>query len=105
MKKGTADRYLVGIGMIPRGEVGVVFATLGLAGGVLNARYHAALLIVVVATTVVAPPWLRHRIQRTRRVALERAVESAPHEGWLVVGDVEVELRAEPPAGLAPISD
>ncbi len=102
VKKGTADRYLVGIGMIPRGEVGVVFATLGLAGGVLNARNHAALLIVVLATTVVAPPWLRHRIQRIRRVAFERAVESAPPEGWLVVGDEEVELRAEPPAGLAP---
>ncbi len=101
VKRGSADRLLVGIGMIPRGEVGVVFATLGLASGVLNARAHASLLLVVLATTMVAPPWLRRRIEKSRRVAFERAVESAPPEGWLIVEDDEVELRAEPPGGLA----
>jgi Kef-type K+ transport system membrane component KefB/predicted amino acid-binding ACT domain protein len=99
---GNGDRMLIGIGMIPRGEVGVVFATLGLASGALKARDHAVLLIVVLATTIVAPPWLRRRIERTRRSAMERAAESEPTEGWLEVGTSEVELRAEPPLGLAP---
>ena len=94
------DRYLIGIGMIPRGEVGVVFATLGLASGTLKAREHAVLLIVVLATTIVAPPWLRRRIEHTRRTALAAAADSEPEDGWLVVDD-EVELRAEPPLGLA----
>jgi Kef-type K+ transport system membrane component KefB/glycine cleavage system regulatory protein len=98
----NGDRLLIGIGMIPRGEVGVVFATLGLASGTLKAREHAILLIVVLATTVIAPPWLRRRIERTRRSARERAAESEPDGGWLHVGTTEVELRAEPPLALAP---
>jgi Kef-type K+ transport system membrane component KefB/glycine cleavage system regulatory protein len=102
MRRGDGDRLLVGIGMVPRGEVGVVFATLGLAGGVLDASEHAVLLTVVLATTLVAPPMLRKRIERGRRKAMERASESEPADGWLVVTSDEVELRAEPPLGLAP---
>lgn len=102
VRRGTADRLLVGIGMVPRGEVGVVFATLGLASGVLGAREHTALLFVVLATTMAAPPWLRRRIERTRRAAQTGAVESTPQEGWLIV-DGDIELRAEPPPGLAPL--
>jgi Kef-type K+ transport system membrane component KefB/glycine cleavage system regulatory protein len=102
VRRGTADRLLIGIGMLPRGEVGVVFATLGLTSGVLGAREHAALLFVVLATTMAAPPALRWRIERTRRAAHASAVEDAPPEGWLDIGD-EVELRAEPPPSLAPL--
>jgi Kef-type K+ transport system membrane component KefB/glycine cleavage system regulatory protein len=102
VRRGTADRLLIGIGMIPRGEVGLVFATLGLASGALHAREHAALLLVVLATTIVAPPWLRRRIETSRRAAMARASESEPADGWLSVTPDEVELRAEPPLGLAP---
>jgi Kef-type K+ transport system membrane component KefB/glycine cleavage system regulatory protein len=96
----NGDRLLIGIGMIPRGEVGVVFATLGLASGALRAREHAVLLVVVLLTTVIAPPALRRRIEYGRRTALERAAEAEPEDGWLV-STSEVELRAEPPLGLA----
>lgn len=96
------DKLAIGIGMIPRGEVGVVFATLGLASGTLEAREHAVLLIVVLVTTVLAPPWLRHRIERSRRRALEKATDAEPSGGWIVVTRSEVDLRSEPPIGLAP---
>jgi Kef-type K+ transport system membrane component KefB/predicted amino acid-binding ACT domain protein len=99
--RGKADRYVIGVGMIPRGEVGVVFATLGLASGVLGAREHAALLFVVLATTVIAPPWLRRRVERRQRVVLENASGAEPEGGWLRVVDGEVDLVTDPPMALA----
>jgi len=45
----------VGFGMVPRGEVGIVVANLGLAAGILSAGVFSAVLVAVVLTTVVAP--------------------------------------------------
>ena len=45
----------VGFGMVPRGEVGIVVANLGLAAGLLSAGVFSAVLVAVVLTTVVAP--------------------------------------------------
>ena len=56
------DRLLVGIGMIPRGEVGLIFATLGLNQHVFGQDVYAALLLVVLVTTVGTPPALRWRL-------------------------------------------
>jgi Kef-type K+ transport system membrane component KefB len=54
---GTSFRsaLMVGIGMVPRGEVGLVVATIGLAAGVIDATLYAAVLMMVAATTLVAP--------------------------------------------------
>ena len=45
----------IGLSMIPRGEVGLIFAQLGLNNGILNAELYAALLIVVALTTALPP--------------------------------------------------
>jgi Kef-type K+ transport system membrane component KefB len=60
------DRLLVGIGMIPRGEVGLIFATLGLKQGVFGQDVYGALILVVLATTVGTPPLLRWRLLAMR---------------------------------------
>ncbi len=60
------DRLLIGIGMIPRGEVGLIFATLGLNQGIFGQDVYAALLLVVLVTTVGTPPVLRWRLLRLR---------------------------------------
>ncbi len=60
------DRLLVGIGMIPRGEVGIIFASIGLAEGVFGDDQYAALLIVILVTTLMTPPLLRWRIAGLR---------------------------------------
>ena len=57
-----SDRLLIGLGMIPRGEVGLIFASIGLAQGVLDDELYGALLLVVLMTTVITPPLLRWRI-------------------------------------------
>lgn len=52
-------RWPVGVGMVPRGEVGLIFAGAGLAAGVIAQDLYSALVIVVMLTTLVAPPWLK----------------------------------------------
>ncbi len=52
-------KALVGAGMIPRGEVGLIFAQMGLAGGVFDPGLFAAVTLVVMVTTFVAPPLLK----------------------------------------------
>ena len=52
------DRLRIGVGMIPRGEVGMVVAQLGLAAGAITQQHFSVLVVVCVATTVVAPPLL-----------------------------------------------
>ncbi len=49
----------VGVGMISRGEVALVIAGAGLAGGLLDANIFSVLIIVTLATTLVTPPLLR----------------------------------------------
>jgi Kef-type K+ transport system membrane component KefB len=68
----TADRLAVGIGMVPRGEVGLIFANVG-AGiryegkPLIAAGVYAAIVLMVMASTVVTPPWLAHRLRKLMR--------------------------------------
>lgn len=100
------DRLLVGLGMIPRGEVGLIFATIGLRQGIFGQDVYASLLLVVLATTLLTPPLLRWRLLRMRaRPAPAAAAVAKPEGGWLTVlpgpGGGVVELAAEPPVSRA----
>jgi len=59
-----ARKTLIGVGMIPRGEVGLIFAQTGLAAGVINAGEYSALMLMVLVTTFIAPPLLRQLITK-----------------------------------------
>ncbi|MET1049934.1 MAG: cation:proton antiporter [Acidimicrobiales bacterium] len=94
------DKVLIGLGMLPRGEVGLIFATIGLQNGILGDDLYAALLLVVLATTLITPPLLKHRYGRLRAAALPTGPppDTAPPDGgWLVVADGEIDLAADPP--------
>ncbi len=52
-------RWPVAVGMVPRGEVGLIFAGVGLASGVVAEGLYSALIVVVMLTTFAAPPWLK----------------------------------------------
>jgi Kef-type K+ transport system membrane component KefB len=71
---GRWGAVTVGFGMVPRGEVGIVVANLGLAAGLLNGGVFSALLVAVVLTTVVAPYLLAWSIPRAveERAAAQR---------------------------------
>jgi Kef-type K+ transport system membrane component KefB len=66
---GKVDSLSIGIGMIPRGEVGLIFASIGLTlsiGGkpVVDPSLYAALVAMVLATTVMTPPLLAWSMRR-----------------------------------------
>ncbi len=54
----TGDKLLVGVALVPRGEVGLIFAQMGLATGALSDVQFGALMLVVVITTFLTPPLL-----------------------------------------------
>ncbi|USR90173.1 cation:proton antiporter [Phormidium yuhuli AB48] len=58
------NRLAIGVGMVPRGEVGLVFAGVGAASGVLSESLEAAIIVMVIVTTFVAPPLLRLVLER-----------------------------------------
>src|SRR5918995_3049944 len=95
------DKPLIGLGMLPRGEVGLIFATIGLQNGVLGGDLYAALLLVVLATTLVTPQLLKGRYTRLRAggegaAAPRPTAGPPPPGGWLDVRDGEVHLRTVP---------
>lgn len=53
------NKLAIGVGMIPRGEVGLVFAGVGAASGALSESTNAAVIMMVILTTFLAPPLLR----------------------------------------------
>jgi Kef-type K+ transport system membrane component KefB len=53
------NRLAIGVGMIPRGEVGLVFAGVGAASGAISKPLGAAIIMMVILTTFLAPPLLR----------------------------------------------
>ncbi|NEZ60998.1 cation:proton antiporter [Adonisia turfae] len=57
--KENVNRLAIGTGMVPRGEVGLVFAGLGATTGTLTGSLNVAIVLMVIATTFVAPPMLR----------------------------------------------
>lgn len=75
---GGLDRLSVGIGMIPRGEVGLIFASIGatltLAGErIIDEATFSAVVIMVIVTTLVTPPALKWSLSRPGRAAAPAA--------------------------------
>ena len=72
------DRLAVGVGMIPRGEVGLIFANIGasltLQGSpVINTATYSAVVIMVIVTTMVTPPVVKSALARADRRKILRA--------------------------------
>jgi Kef-type K+ transport system membrane component KefB len=68
----SLDRWSIGIGMIPRGEVGLIFANIGLSlsvGGqrIVDDGIFSAIVIMVIITTMATPPALRWSLARNRQ--------------------------------------
>jgi Kef-type K+ transport system membrane component KefB len=69
---GGLDRLSVGIGMIPRGEVGLIFAGIGLtltvgSERIIDEAIFSAVVIMVIVTTMITPPALKWSLSRGER--------------------------------------
>ncbi len=72
------NNLAVGVGMIPRGEVGLIFADIGRRGGLLSEATFSAILIMVMASTFITPPVLKWIFQREARKS--ETLARAAHE-------------------------
>lgn len=59
-QKCYTNKMLIGISMIPRGEVGLIFAEIGRLNGILTNEIYAVLIFVIIITTVVPPFLLKY---------------------------------------------
>ena len=60
------NRWLVGWGMVPRGEVGLIFAFVGKELGVLDDHLFSVIVLMVIGTTLITPPMLAHLLRHKR---------------------------------------
>jgi Kef-type K+ transport system membrane component KefB len=74
---GRWGSIAVGVGMVPRGEVGIVVANLGLATGLLSPGVFSAVLVAVVLTTVIAPYLLAYSVPRADAEARRKTAREA----------------------------
>ncbi|GGI91573.1 cation:proton antiporter [Legionella impletisoli] len=63
-----SDRLLVGIGMLPRGEVGLIFASIGRKLEVISDQLFSAIILMVIVTTLIAPLWMKARYAKQKAV-------------------------------------
>ncbi len=78
-RRSELNRFAIGAGMIPRGEVGLIFASIGLTGGILSSAAYSAILIMVILSTFVVPPFLKGIFARGGST-VPGAVEGGPAE-------------------------
>ena len=57
-RMGKVDMLRIGVGMVPRGEVGMVVAQIGMAAGIIEKPIYSVVVLMAILTTVVAPPLL-----------------------------------------------
>jgi Kef-type K+ transport system membrane component KefB len=79
-------KIVIGVGMVPRGEVGLIFAQLGLATGMLSAGLYSSVALMVIGTTFFAPPVLRRLL-----------AQAAPEEIDSTVCDLVTESMSDRP--------
>ena len=60
----------VGIGMISRGEVGLIVAGIGVSSGALSSNIYTAVIIMVAITTLITPLWLKKAYSKEQTVAM-----------------------------------
>jgi Kef-type K+ transport system membrane component KefB len=63
----TVNRWVVGVGMVPRGEVGLIFAGVGLGAHIITEAQYGAILVVVAVTTFFSPVFLKRLLHDGKR--------------------------------------
>ncbi|GHP14075.1 sodium:proton antiporter [Lentilactobacillus fungorum] len=60
---GLSSSYMIGSGMISRGEMGLITAQIGFSSGLLSGTYYSDLILVIILSTIIAPFLLKHAIR------------------------------------------
>ncbi|AJW71263.1 cation:proton antiporter [Nitrosopumilus adriaticus] len=79
--KNKQQGMRVGIGMISRGEVGLIVAGVGVTAGILTSEVYSTIIIMVAVTTIITPLWLKmeyRKEQKNNTGATEQSIEQKP---------------------------
>jgi Kef-type K+ transport system membrane component KefB len=79
LREPWTHRTAIGMGMVPRGEVGLVFAELGRTTGMLDPATYAILVLVIAYTTLLAPFWIKSFYKR-HAGAMEPSISEPGHQ-------------------------
>jgi Kef-type K+ transport system membrane component KefB len=82
------DSLIVGVGMIPRGEVGLITASIGYAAGVVSGEVYSLVVVLVLATTLLTPVMLRYCISTAES-------EAGTAEGTRVLAQIPMDQSSE----------
>jgi Kef-type K+ transport system membrane component KefB len=69
------SRGIIGVGMVPRGEVGIIVAAIGLASGAMSSELYGVVVIMAVATTIIASPLLARAYRKKNPQEYEPTLE------------------------------
>jgi Kef-type K+ transport system membrane component KefB len=64
MSLGRRSSLIIGVGMVPRGEVGIIVASLGLQAGVFSQTVYGVIILMSLITSIAAPPALKELLAR-----------------------------------------
>ena len=79
--KNRAQGMRVGIGMISRGEVGLIVAGVGVTAGSLSQEVYSTIIIMVAVTTIITPIWLKLEYKKEARGAGTEVATGTPKDG------------------------
>lgn len=68
-------KFVIGVGMVPRGEVGLIFAQLGLSAGLLSSGLYSSVALMVIVTTFLTPPVLRALLVKRQQEEMSTVAE------------------------------
>jgi fructose-specific phosphotransferase system IIA component len=80
----------IALGMVPRGEVALVIASIGLAAGILDDRTFGVALFMTLFTTLVGPPVFNRLLKRTVRTTRKEIVDEATVTTYFEFGSEEL---------------
>jgi len=69
--KNKTQGMRVGIGMISRGEVGLIVAGVGVTSGILTSSVYSTIVLMVIATTIITPIWLKIEYRKDLRKGMD----------------------------------
>jgi Kef-type K+ transport system membrane component KefB len=78
IREGAARATLIGWGMVPRGEVGIVVAGLGLSQGAIDSEIYSVVVGMAILTTLVVPPLLPWLVRRSGPAQTDLPEEAGP---------------------------
>lgn len=102
------NRLAIGVGMIPRGEVGLVFLGIGSSIGILSKPLEAGIIMMVILTTFLAPPLLRFVFPEPKTVAAhetEQLILNVSPETALIIESPDASVSASNEGGSLNTSD